>query len=112
MTSWVQYIDYILQTRGNIEERMKLMSKAELIAFCRQLIGACQQSLRGFDAWFMDFTIMEKMDDQMVRDIAGNLLRIGFGLLEYDRDIMKLWHDRESVERLKKAEVERDSYIR
>ena len=107
MASWVQYIDYILQTRGNIEERMKLMGKAELVAFCRQLIGACQQSLRGFDAWFTDFSIMEKMDDQMVRDIAGNLLRIGFGLLEYDRDVTKLWHDRESVERQKKAEAER-----
>jgi len=86
---------------------MKRMSKAELVALCRQLIGACQQSLRGFDAWFTNFSIMEKMDDQMVRDKAGNLLHIGFGLLEYDRDITKLWYDRESVERQKKAEAER-----
>lgn len=85
---------------------MEKMGKAELVAFDRQLIEACQQSLKGFDAWFTDFSIMEKMDSELVRDIAKNLLRIGFSLLEYDRDVTKLWHDKQIVELQKKVEDE------
>jgi len=85
---------------------LEKMGKAELVAFDRQLIEACQQSLKGFDAWFTDFSIMEKMDSELVRDIAKNLLRIGFSLLEYDRDVTKLWHDKQIVELQKKVEDE------
>jgi hypothetical protein len=95
MSSWVQYINFLLQEKENIEGKIDGMTKAELIALSRQLSGACQQSLKGFDAWFTDFAIMEKMEAETVRDIARNLLRIGFGLLEYDRDVTKRWHDKE-----------------
>ena len=106
MASWVQYLNFLIQERKNIEEKLEKMGKAELVAFDRQLIEACQQSLKGFDAWFTDFSIMEKMDNELVRDIAKNLLRIGFSLLEYDRDVTKLWHDKQIVELQKKVEDE------
>ena len=106
MASWVQYLNFLIQERKNIEEKLEKMGKAELVAFDRQLIEACQQSLKGFDAWFTDFSIMEKMDNELVRDIAKNLLRIGFSLLEYDRDVTKLWHDKQIVEWQKKVEDE------
>jgi hypothetical protein len=106
MSSWVQYINFLLQERKNIEQKLDKMGKAELVAFDRQIIEACQQSLKGFDAWFTDFSIMEKMDRELVREIAKNLLRIGFSLLEYDRDVTKLWQDTQLVEWQKKAEAE------
>jgi len=106
MASWVQYINFLLQERKSIEEKLEKMGKAELVGFDRQLIEACQQSLRGFDMWFTDFSIMEKMDTELVRDIAKNLLRIGFSLLEYDRDVTKLWHDKQVVEWQKLLEAE------
>jgi len=106
MASWVQYINFLLQERKSIEEKLERMGKAELVGFDRQLIEACQQSLKGFDSWFTDFSIMEKMDTELVRDIAKNLLRIGFALLEYDRDVTKLWHDKQVVEWQKLMDAE------
>jgi len=107
MSSWVQYINFLLQERKSIEEKLDKMVKAELVGFDRQLIEACQQSLKGFDAWFTDFSIMEKMDTELVREIAKNLLRIGFSLLEYDRDVTKLWHDKQVVELQKLMDADR-----
>jgi len=106
MASWVQYINFLLQERKSIEAKLDKMGKAELVGFDRQLIEACQQSLKGFDGWFTDFSIMERMDTELVRDIAKNLLRIGFSLLEYDRDVTKLWHDKQMVEWQKLMDAE------
>jgi hypothetical protein len=106
VASWLQYISFLLKEKKNIEDRLEKMSKAEMVALNRQLIGACQQSLKGFDAWFTDYYIMEKMDAEMVRDITKSLLRIGFDLLEYDRDITKLWYDMELNDLQKKMEAE------
>jgi hypothetical protein len=106
VASWIQYIGLLLKERKNIEDRLDRMSKAEMVALNRQLVGACLQSLKGFDAWFTDYYIMEKMDTEMIRDITRSLIRIGFELLEYDKNITKMWQERELNDLQKKMEAE------
>jgi len=102
--SFYQYIDYLLKERKNLEDKVKHMSKAELIQLGRQLLATYRQSLKGFDEWFTNFYVMDKMDIDMLKDVILNLMRIGFQLLEYDRYITWLWYEKEEAERRKMLE--------
>jgi|YelNatPaOPRAMG01_1025707.scaffolds.fasta_scaffold16117_2 hypothetical protein len=104
--SFYRYIDYLLRERKNIEEKLKTLDKAEVIKFGRQLIATYQQSLQGFDEWFTNYGIMEKMEPELVREIVLNLMNIGFELLKYDRDITMMWLEREQKEMKRKKEEE------
>ncbi len=104
--SFYRYIDYLLRERKNIEEKLKTLDKAEVIKFGRQLIATYQQSLQGFDEWFTNYGIMEKMEPELVREIVINLMNIGFELLKYDRDITMMWLEREQKEMKRKKEEE------
>jgi len=104
--SFYQYVDFLLRERKNLEEKLGSMNKAEMIRFGRQLIATYEQSLKGFDDWFTNFYIMEKMDPKMIRDMLSNLIRIGFQLLQYDRDVTKTWYDLEEREKRQEAEAE------
>jgi hypothetical protein len=102
--SFYQYIDYLLKERKNLEDKVKYMSKAELVQLGRQLLATYRQSLKGFDEWFTNFYVMDKMDIDMLKDVVLNLMRIGFQLLEYDRYITWLWYEKEEAERRKMLE--------
>jgi len=104
--SFYRYIDYLLRERKNIEEKLKTLDKAEVIKFGRQLIATYQQSLQGFDEWFTNYGIMEKMEPELVREIVINLMNIGFELLKYDRDVTMMWLEREQKEMKRKKEEE------
>ncbi|MCD6444923.1 DUF2153 family protein [Candidatus Bathyarchaeota archaeon] len=104
--TFYRYVDYLLKERKNLEEKLKTMSKAEMIRFGRQLIATYQQSLKGFDEWFTNYGIMEKMEPELVRDIVLNLMNIGFELLRYDRDVTMMWLEREQKELKRKKEEE------
>jgi len=102
--SYLQYIDFLLKERKDIEEKIKTMNKAEMVQFGRQLIATYLHSLKGFDDWFTTFYIMEKMEPELIREIIRNLIEIGFKLLEYDRDVTHMWYEREAKERGVKEE--------
>lgn len=104
--TFYRYIDYLLKERENLEEKLKTMSKAEAIRFGRELIAIYQQSLKGFDEWFTNYGIMEKMEPELVRSIVLNLMNIGFELLKYDRDVTMMWLEREQKELKRKKEEE------
>lgn len=104
--SFYQYVDFLLREKRNVEEKLESMNKAEMIRFGRQLIATYEQSLKGFDDWFTNFYIMDKMEPKMVRDMVTNLIRIGFQLLEYDRDVTRTWYDMEEKEKRQEAETE------
>lgn len=104
--SFYRYIDYLLREKKNLEEKLKTLDKAEIIKFGRQLIATYQQSLQGFDEWFTNYGIMEKMETELVREIVLNLMNIGFELLKYDRDITMMWLEREQKEMKRKKEEE------
>lgn len=104
--TFYRYVDYLLRERKNLEDKLKTMDKAKMIRFGRQLIATYQQSLKGFDEWFTNYGIMEKMDTELVRDIVLNLMNIGFELLKYDRDITMMWLERERKEFKRKKEEE------
>ncbi|MEM2848878.1 MAG: DUF2153 family protein [Candidatus Bathyarchaeia archaeon] len=104
--SFYRYVDYLLKERKNLEEKIKTLDKAEVIRFGRQLIATYQQSLQGFDEWFTNYGIMEKMEPELVREIVTNLMSIGFELLKYDRDITMMWLEREQKEMKRKKEEE------
>ncbi|MEM1569303.1 MAG: DUF2153 family protein [Candidatus Bathyarchaeia archaeon] len=104
--SFYRYIDYLLKEKKNLEEKLKTLDKAEVIRFGRQLIATYQQSLQGFDEWFTNYGIMEKMEPELVREIVTNLMNIGFELLKYDRDITMMWLEREQKEMKRKKEEE------
>ncbi|RLI26558.1 hypothetical protein DRO57_00780 [Candidatus Bathyarchaeota archaeon] len=106
LMTFYRYVDYLLKERKNLEEKLKTMSKAEMIRFGRQLIATYQQSLKGFDEWFTNYGIMEKMEPELVRDIVLNLMNIGFELLRYDRDVTMMWLEREQKELKRKKEEE------
>ncbi len=104
--AFYQYVEFLLKERKSLEDKLETMDKAELIRFGRQLLATYEQSLRGFEQWFTDFTVMERMDPEMVRDIAKNLIRVGFALLQYDIDVTRTWNKIE--EALKKRKEEED----
>ncbi|MEM2904245.1 MAG: DUF2153 family protein [Candidatus Bathyarchaeia archaeon] len=104
--SFYQYVDFLLRERKSIEEKLNSMNKAEMIRFGRQLLATYEQSLKGFDDWFTNFYIMDKMDQNMIKEMIKNLINVGFQLLEYDRDVTKRWYDLEEREKRQQAEAE------
>ncbi len=104
--SFYQYVDFLLKERKNLEEKIESMNKAEMIRFGRQLLATYEQSLKGFDDWFTNFYIMDKMEPKMIREMLKNLVRVGFQLLQYDREVTKTWYEMEEQQKKQEAEAE------
>ncbi|MBS7610540.1 DUF2153 family protein [Candidatus Bathyarchaeota archaeon] len=105
-SAFYRYIEYLLREQKNLEEKVNTMSKAELVSLGRSLVATYEESLRGFDGWFTNFYIMDKMEEETLKDIVRNLISIGFQLLKYDRDITKAWYEMEMSEKKRMAEEE------